>query len=330
MRRSLVDLVALGGRRNTSSLRYRAQRNFQQRRAQSTESNLKSDSSFVKSEKPSADTKTTTTTPPASSAASSARAASPPLTAPQSRTVWEVVKASPVGRFGGWYSRVQDKRPYVTQMVSSLIVYLCGDLSAQLLFPSEVQPAPQESTNNTTVSTNDASEEQSKPVLAGYDPLRTLRHLTIGLISSIPSFKWFMFLHHNFNYSSKFLSILTKVSVQQAVFTPIFSTYFFLMQSLMVGATFEETCERLKRAVPDSIRNSVKLWPAVTAFSFMYVPPQFRAIFGGTIAVGWQTYLSWLNQMAAREVAAAETASVVAASQPAGHISKNSVASQAA
>jgi hypothetical protein len=36
----------------------------------------------------------------------------------------------------------------------------------------------------------------------------------------------------------------------------------------------------------------------------MYVSPPFRSIFAGVIAVGWQTYLSWLNQKAAREVEA--------------------------
>ena len=115
-----------------------------------------------------------------------------------------------------------------------------------------------------------------------------------------------MFLHNNFNFTSKFLSILTKVCVQQAVFTPVFNTYFFSVHSLLSGATFEETFERLKKALPVSITNSVKLWPAVTAFSFMYVPPQFRNVFAGCIAVGWQTYLSWLNQKAAREVEVAE------------------------
>jgi hypothetical protein len=40
----------------------------------------------------------------------------------------------------------------------------------------------------------------------------------------------------------------------------------------------------------------------------MYVPAQFRNVFSGVIAVGWQTYLSWLNQKAAREVLAAELA----------------------
>ena len=121
-----------------------------------------------------------------------------------------------------------------------------------------------------------------------------------------------MFLHNHFNLSSKFLSILTKVCVQQSVFTPVFNTYFFSVHSLLSGSSFEETFERLKKALPVSITNSVKLWPAVTAFSFLYVPPQFRNVFAGVIAVGWQTYLSWLNQKAAREVQAAEAAAAAA------------------
>lgn len=125
----------------------------------------------------------------------------------------------------------------------------------------------------------------------------------------------FMFLHNNFNYPSKFLSILTKVVVQQMCFTPVFNTYFFSLHSLLAGATLEETWERLKKALPVSVTNSVKLWPAVTAFSFMYVPPQFRNIFQGGIAVCWQTYLSWLNQNAAREVLSAELAAEKGSSQ---------------
>ena len=128
----------------------------------------------------------------------------------------------------------------------------------------------------------------------------------------------FMFLHNNFNYGSKFISVLTKVVVQQICFTPVFNTYFFSLHSLLAGATFEETWERLKKALPISIKNSVKLWPAVTGFSFMYVPPQFRNVFSGVIAVGWQTYLSWLNQKAAGEVRAAELAAAAEEHQASG------------
>jgi protein Mpv17 len=73
------------------------------------------------------------------------------------------------------------------------------------------------------------------------------------------------------------------------------------MQSLLSGATVPEIVERIKNTVPTSWINSCKLWPIVTAFSFTYVPIQYRSIFGGVIAIGWQTYLSLLNERAAAE-----------------------------
>ena len=110
-----------------------------------------------------------------------------------------------------------------------------------------------------------------------------------------------MYLNRSFNYSSRMLSLATKVTVNQIVFTPVFNSYFFGMQSLLSGDTYLEAWERIKRTVPTSFVNSCKLWPAVTAFSFTYIQPQYRALFAGVIAVGWQSYLSWLNQRAANE-----------------------------
>ncbi|KAL4743242.1 hypothetical protein BDV11DRAFT_178599 [Aspergillus similis] len=218
------------------------------------------------------------------------------------RSLRQIIQAGPLGRIGRSYSRFQEKRPYTTQVCSSIVIYLCGDLSAQFFFPPENPPQRAIESRSEKEDNGSVAEEKG-----GYDPWRTVRHLTVGIGSSIPSYNWFMFLHNSFNFASKPLSILTKVVVQQAVFTPVFNTYFFSVHSLLSGASLEETWERLKVALPRSIVNSAKFWPMVTAFSFMYVPPQFRNVFSGCIAVGWQTYLSWLNQKAAREVETALT-----------------------
>lgn len=60
----------------------------------------------------------------------------------------------------------------------------------------------------------------------------------------------------------------------------------------------DEVWERMKRTVPTSMINSCKLWPAVTAFSFTFIDPQYRSVFAGVIAIGWQAYLSYLNRKA--------------------------------
>ena len=107
-----------------------------------------------------------------------------------------------------------------------------------------------------------------------------------------------MYLNDHFNYPSKILSLATKVIANQIIFAPIFNSYFFGMHSLLSGDPLAEVWERIKRTVPTSLINSVKFWPAVTAFSFTFIEPQYRSIFAGGVAIGWQTYLSYLNRTA--------------------------------
>jgi protein Mpv17 len=106
----------------------------------------------------------------------------------------------------------------------------------------------------------------------------------------------FLFLGNHFNYPSQILSIATKVAVQQAVFTPVFNTYFFGMQAILTGEPPSGVINRIRKAVPISMKNSLKLWPAVTAFSFAFILPQYRFMFSGIFAVLWQGYLSFLNR----------------------------------
>jgi hypothetical protein len=211
------------------------------------------------------------------------------------------MRLGPLTRTVQAYGRAQRKRPWVTQICTSLTIYLFADLSAQRISGKE------------------------------YDVQRTGRSLIIGGISSIPSFEWcapclvclvacccslcvrpwltvcgsqrFMWLSRNFNYSSRILSIATKIVVNQSIFTPLFNTYFFGMQAFLAGDNLVEIRERVKRTVPTSIINSVKLWPIVTAINFTYVPLEYRSVFAGVIAVGWQTYLTWLNRRAEEEEA---------------------------
>lgn len=81
-----------------------------------------------------------------------------------------------------------------------------------------------------------------------------------------------MFLSRNFNYSSRLLSLGTKIAVNQCLFTPIFNSYFFGMQAFLAGDNLYEVWERIKRTVPTSLMNSIKVWPIVTAINFTWIP----------------------------------------------------------
>ncbi|KAF2173972.1 hypothetical protein M409DRAFT_32448, partial [Zasmidium cellare ATCC 36951] len=169
------------------------------------------------------------------------------------------------------YNNMQARSPLLTQWETTLIIYFLGDLSAQ------------------TVQTNAYTE-------ARYEPIRGFRAMFIGGIISIPSYKWFLWLGRNFNYASHLKSLAAKIVVSQMLFTPIFNTYFFSMQTLLSGGSLKDARDRVVATVPVSWKNSWKLWPAVTAFTFTFIRPQNRSVFAGVVAIGWQTYLSWLNR----------------------------------
>ncbi|KAK8079400.1 hypothetical protein PG997_007218 [Apiospora hydei] len=176
---------------------------------------------------------------------------------------------TPHARGAEAYARAQRRRPWVTQVATMLVIYLCADISAQ------------------QISGKDEHEYA-----------RTARSLAIGGVAAIPGHMWFVFLSQHFNYPSKVLSIAVKVAINQAVFTPVFNTYFFGSQALLSGDTLQQAWDRVRATVPVSVVNSCKIWPAVTAVSFAYLPLEYRALFAGVVAVGWQTYLSFLNRQA--------------------------------
>lgn len=94
------------------------------------------------------------------------------------------------------YSGMQQRRPYLTQLETSLVIYFLGDLSAQY------------------VQTDFFTEGR-------YEPIRALRAMVIGGISSIPNYNWFLWLGRNFNYSAHWKSLAVKIVVSQMCFTPV-------------------------------------------------------------------------------------------------------------
>lgn len=94
------------------------------------------------------------------------------------------------------------------------------------------------------------------------------------------------------------LSVGAKVLFNQFTFAVWFPLYFFGSQALLSGESLQGTLERLEQTLPVSWCNSWKVWPAAMAINLAFVPLEYRALFSGFVAVGWQTYLSWMNWQA--------------------------------
>lgn len=81
----------------------------------------------------------------------------------------------------------------MTQVVIYIFLYICGDLSAQLLFPpgkAKVQGEEGEKENQPSKEATETSEDVQSQNAVSYDPWRTLRQVIVGIGSSVPSFKW--------------------------------------------------------------------------------------------------------------------------------------------
>lgn len=116
----------------------------------------------------------------------------------------------PVARPFRAYGRVQQRRPYMTQFVSALVIYFVGDLVAQGIGAGVDAPA-------STIAEDEEEEEAEmgwvQAWAADRDWHRTGRALFIGGLAAVPGYRWFLWLGNNFNYRSKVLSLGTKVCV---------------------------------------------------------------------------------------------------------------------
>ena len=79
-------------------------------------------------------------------------------------------RLGPLTTAGQAYARSQRKRPWATQFVSTLVIYLCADISAQRMSGKD------------------------------YDPKRTARSLIIGGAASIPSYTWCVDYYYYYHY----------------------------------------------------------------------------------------------------------------------------------
>jgi protein Mpv17 len=53
--------------------------------------------------------------------------------------------------------------------------------------------------------------------------------------------------------------------------------------------------ERIEKTWWSALKANWLLWPAVQFINFSFIPLQHRLFFANIIAIGWNSYLSWVN-----------------------------------
>ncbi|KAG0032604.1 Protein required for ethanol metabolism [Podila clonocystis] len=182
----------------------------------------------------------------------------------------------------GIYTRTLAKYPVWTQAFTTGVLFGTGDIIAQFLIEGNAKKGKDK---NPTVF--DAS----------WDVARTGRMAIFGAGFAGPVLHhWYKFLDRKIQLSTPFRSLLGRVAVDQLCFAPCFIASFFVGQGLLAGESKQTIQARLEKGYPGALKSNYMVWPGVQLLNFWCVPLQHRLMVVNTFALGWNTYLSHVNQ----------------------------------
>ncbi|XP_051159266.1 protein Mpv17 [Leptopilina boulardi] len=86
---------------------------------------------------------------------------------------------------------------------------------------------------------------------------------------------------------------LKKVAFDQLLFAPVFLCALIVVIGILQGNEIDNIKLKLKNEYPDILVSNYKLWPAVQLLNFGIVPLQYQVLVVQTVALLWNTYISY-------------------------------------
>ncbi|XP_060553543.1 protein Mpv17-like isoform X3 [Ruditapes philippinarum] len=131
-----------------------------------------------------------------------------------------------------------------------------------------------------------------KRPLEMYNVKRTIRFAIFGTFFGGPMFSvWYSTLARKLGHTK--YAALKMVACDQLLFAPPFIAYFLIVMELMKGEGLQDIKLKLQDDYGDVMKTNYKIWPAVQAMNFTFVPVHYRVLVVNLVSVGWNTYLAW-------------------------------------
>lgn len=203
------------------------------------------------------------------------------------------------------------KRPLLTQVVTTAVLFGAGDVIAQQAVDKKGLEKHDLARTGRMVLYGGGESIFVLPFLPGHSlfqrestsqPASPFRPLTTESIANRPPPKkavfgpaattWYKFLAKNVNLKSPNGTILARVALDQGVFAPVFIGVFLSSMATMEG---NPVGEKLDKNYKTALTSNYMLWPFVQAVNFKVVPLEHRVLFVNVISIGWNCYLSYLN-----------------------------------
>ena len=109
----------------------------------------------------------------------------------------------------------------------------------------------------------------------------------------------------HFATPSVWKTVASKIALDQFLFGPIAITQFYVCVTMLEGGTFQQGVDKLCRVGGETLRAGWLLWCPVQALTFGVIPPAFRLQFVSVLQVGWNAWLSSINNRATNNPAIA-------------------------
>ncbi|KAF2453447.1 SYM1 protein [Lineolata rhizophorae] len=172
-----------------------------------------------------------------------------------------------------WYQARLARSPFLTQSITTSILFATGDTLAQ--------------------------QGVEKRGGAAHDYMRTGRMaLYGGCVFGPVATAWYGFLGRRINLSSTSRTIGTRVGLDQLVFAPLHMPVFLSSMALLEG---KNPVPRVQQAYWTALKGNWTVWPAVQGVNFALVPDMWRVMVVNVVSIGWNCYLSFLNSQGVTE-----------------------------
>lgn len=103
---------------------------------------------------------------------------------------------------------------------------------------------------------------------------------------------WYGLLNKHVGSSGKMVA-LKKVFVDQFIFAPTFLLFLLISVGTMQGKSYDIIKQDIETNYFDVLKTNYYIWPLVQIINFYYIPLQYQVLLVQSVALFWNTYLSW-------------------------------------
>ncbi|GMK54340.1 hypothetical protein CspeluHIS016_0109260 [Cutaneotrichosporon spelunceum] len=186
-------------------------------------------------------------------------------------------------------------RPLRTKMITSMCLFATGDSLAQ--FGIEGRPFPW--------SKRDGDDDKK---VENWDPIRAARLMFYGCFVFAPLAHNWINLLERAKFPSRLKTLGARVALDQVVWGPFIVCLFWTANGFLEGKSPTEVKAKLEMAFVPVYTKSLMVFGPTALVNFAFVPLQHRLLVGQSVGLGWNTYLSYLNHLNNKRLAAASAA----------------------